>query len=623
MSQTNDWWQQGATVAEPSSEKSDWWMQGSSPTEPPARGVKGWARDIAATAVKGAIAVPEAVVGLADIPTGGAVGKFLENEGGAVGFRPKQAKEAVNDWHSDATKEAQRKFQAADGLVDKATTAIQNPSLIASAVGESIPSMLAGGVAARGLMAATRLGQMGAQGAALAGAAGEGITMAGSAAEQIRQETPDGLLNPTQAGLAAATGVVGGAVGALGGRVAQKLGIGDAETMLAQGQKGMQQEFADTAAKAVSNPLVQQQAAKSIPRQVIEGAISEGFLEELPQSVAEQVFQNLALGKDWLTDVDSAVVMGVLSGGAMGGAAAGYHGVRAPGAGPAQVGDGATASQDGQQAPGVEQTSTPGLDRVREAFSAQLQSLQQQEQGEPVVAQSTPPDGAAILQQQRAQELAQRQADIEASRAVASPDDEIYQSTGAAEVRPSVRMGIDPNAGPLSAGAAIAVDSGVADQVQQASALAQAAEQAKKGGVQSASVNQKDARPALAQQGLDLETGEIAQPNHMAAWSDAQLSDSFRGAQSREVRMQLAQELSRRRTERSQQALQDELAAEQSAPDPSAPGLDAGFASVREYAGMDAADLQVPAVDTKSGRKAAQAIDGNALAAIDNVAQQG
>ena len=133
--------------------------------ETTARGLKGWGRDIAATAVKGAIAVPEALVGLADIPTGGAVGKFLENEGGAVGFRPKQAKEIVNEWHSDATKEAQRKFQEADGIVDKAATAIQNPSLIATAVGESLGPMGAGAVAARGLMAATRLGQMGAKGA--------------------------------------------------------------------------------------------------------------------------------------------------------------------------------------------------------------------------------------------------------------------------------------------------------------------------------------------------------------------------------------------------------------------------------------------------------------------------
>ncbi|MVT30103.1 hypothetical protein GO496_24470 [Acidovorax citrulli] len=96
--------------------------------EEPKRGLKGWGQDIAATAVKGAIAIPEAAVGLADILTGGRVGKFLENEGGAVGFRPKQTREIVNDWHSDATKEAQRKFQEADGIVDKAVTAVQNPS---------------------------------------------------------------------------------------------------------------------------------------------------------------------------------------------------------------------------------------------------------------------------------------------------------------------------------------------------------------------------------------------------------------------------------------------------------------------------------------------------------------
>ena len=45
----------------------------------------------------------------------------------------------------------------------------------------------------------------------------------------------------------------------------------------------------------------------------------------------------------------------------------------------------------------------------------------------------------------------------------------------------------------------------------------------------------------------------------MESWSDAQLSNTFRGAQSREVRMQLAQELGRRRALREQQELQAEL----------------------------------------------------------------
>ncbi len=520
------------------------------------RSATDYARDVAATAVKGAIGVPEALVGLADLATGGAAGKFLENEGGAVGFRPKQAREIVNDWHSDATKEAQRKFEQADGIVDKAVTAIQNPSLIATAVGESLPSMGAGGVAARGLMAATRLGQMGAQGAVLAGAAGEGITAAGSQAEQIRQETPDGLLTPGQAGAAVGTGLATGAFGVAGGKVAQRLGIGDAETMLAQGQGGLARQFADNAAAAVSNPMVQQQAMKSIPRKIIEGAVSEGFLEELPQSVAEQVFQNLALDKPWYDDVDSAIVLGTLSGGAMGAAAGGFHGIKQSRSTPVDAGAQGQPLGEATQGGGAQgqpEPPSPALERVREAFVAQLQDLQAQEQGEDPGPQSAPPDGAAALAAQRAQAQAQRQAEMEASRSVESPDDEIYQSTGAAEPPRSVQMGLNPAAGPLSAGAALAVDSGAADQMQQALAAAQAVEAEAKGKKATADAgaprSQEPARSSPDTAEVDLATGELA-PQGMAAWSDTQLSAAFRSAQSRPVRIQLAQELARRRADR-------------------------------------------------------------------------
>jgi len=579
--------------------------------EPPSRGFKGWAGDALGVVARGAISVPEAAVGLLDIPTGGAVGKALENEGGAVGLRFKQAKEAASDlFDSDATKQQNQQFQQADGIVEKAKVALSNPSMVVRAIGESVPSMVAGGVAARGLMAATKLGQMGAQGAALAGAAGEGITMAGSAAEQIRQETKDGLLTPEQAGLAAATGVVGGAMSALGGRVANKLGIGDAETMLAQGTKGMAKQNADDAATAAVNPLVQQAAAKSIPRRVIEGAISEGFLEELPQSVAEQIFQNVALGKDWLTDVDSAAVMGVLSGGAMGGAASGYHGFKQPKAEP-----GASPSEQSGAAPTDTGAAPPnlGMERIQQAFAAQLAALQQQEQGDPNVPQTVPPDGAAALAQQQAKAAEQRQAAMDASRAVQSPDDEIYQSTGATVPR-SVAMGLDPAAGPLSASAALAVDTGASDQVQQAPALAQAAEVAQKQGKKPAQGDQKQEQPALTQQGVNQETGEISQDSPMESWSDAQLSNTFRGAQSREVRMQLAQELGRRRALREQQELQAELDAEQRASVPGAERADAAFASLTEDAGPVPTDLTIPATTegNRNGPQAAQAQQGSA-----------
>lgn len=533
--------------------------------ETPTRSATDYVRDAAAWAAKGAVAVPEAVVGLADIATGGRAGKILENEGGAVGFRPKQAREAINEWHSDATKEAQRKFQEAEGLGGKFQAAIENPSNIVGAVVESLPAMGAGGVAARALGAATRLGQAGAKGAAAAGALGEGVVGAGSAAEQIRQETDDGLLSPGQAAAAAATGAATAGFGYAGGRMAQRLGIGDAETMLAQGNQGIAKQFADDAAMAATNPLLQQRAVKSIPRQVIEGAISEGFLEELPQSVAEQIFQNLALGKDWSQDVDTAVVLGTLSGAAMGGGAAGYRAAREPRAGAAEAGQAVDAAgqEDRQAAPDVAgapvaaaapapgaaaesdaPVPNPGLDAVRREFDARMSQLQQEEGGEPEVPQSAPPDGAAALAQQRAAEQERRDAESAANRAVESPDDEILQSTGAAPLSPSRAMGLDPAAGSLSAAAALAVDSGASAQAQQATALAQAAEEAARAPAKKkASERRVTADPA---------TGEI-EGGAMATWTDEDLSNAFRSAQAKNVRLQLARELSRRRAERDQQ----------------------------------------------------------------------
>lgn len=143
--------------------------------EPPSRGLKAWAKDLGAGTLDLAIGVPEAAVGLLDIPTGGRVGKFLENEGGSFGFRPKQAREITSKLYSDATQAAEQKFQDADGIVDKAAVALQNPSVIAKGIGTSLGLMGAGGVVGRGALAATRLGQMGAKGAAIGGAAGEGV----------------------------------------------------------------------------------------------------------------------------------------------------------------------------------------------------------------------------------------------------------------------------------------------------------------------------------------------------------------------------------------------------------------------------------------------------------------
>lgn len=255
------------------------------------------AQDVSTAALKTSIAVPEALVGMADIATGGRAGKLVQDAG--IDF--KRAQEIASGFYSPETQAAQRAVEAEQGFLPKLGAAVKNPSVIATSVGESVGPMLAGGALARGVLAvAPRIGAMGAAGI------GEGAISAGSTAEQIRQQTADGLLTPVQSGVAAVSGAATGLLGALGGKIAQRMGIADVDTLIAGG-----------AGSATTKGFV---------RRVLEGAASEGLLEELPQSIQEQVAQNYALGKPLDEGVDQAAVLGMLAGGMMGGAAQAFHG---------------------------------------------------------------------------------------------------------------------------------------------------------------------------------------------------------------------------------------------------------------------------------------------------------
>lgn len=245
--------------------------------------------DSAISLLKGAISVPEAAVGIADIPTMGYAGKAAE----AIGFRPKEAKAALDELYTPEQQAANARVQEAKGFVPTIAAAVQNPSVIGHTVLESLPSMGGGAVVGRGLMAAApKIGAVG------AGAIGEGSVGAGLAAEGIRQQTADGTLTPGQAGAALASGVGTAALGAAGGKVAQKLGIGDIDTMLVGGTA--------------------QAGTRSLPARVAGGAISEGLLEEMPQSMQEQAWQNVALDKPVMEGVPEAGALGALAGGVMG-----------------------------------------------------------------------------------------------------------------------------------------------------------------------------------------------------------------------------------------------------------------------------------------------------------------
>lgn len=428
------------------------------------KGVIGHLKDTGLSALKGAVAVPELAVGIMDVMSDGATGKILENKNGTVGFRPKEAKQALGNLHTDQYKAQQQEFADAgkdgnwvDKAVDKTKVALTNPSLIANTVVESVPSMLAGSVLGRASGIANPV---------VAGAVGEGAVMAGSQAEQIRQETVDGRLTADQSLAGVTTGVLGGLIGFAGGRLAQKMGIGDVDTMLVNGRFGP----ADIAGEIASMP------AKSLPRRVIEGAISEGFLEELPQSVSEQVIQNLALDKPWHDGIEDAAVMGTLAGMAMGGAA--------------NIVSGRDSAHENNQS----ESNTPNSPSVL----PQLDSSPDNALTGEYIPRENVPQGdnqgrTAFVYDQPSMEADnllnnnyKSDADFDTSGNLDpsnNPDSPLSPSGGnyfedhsTQPQLPSERLGINPDDGPMSAAAALAVDSGATTSMLNAPAVTDTAQ---------------------------------------------------------------------------------------------------------------------------------------------------
>ena len=252
-----------------------------------------WRRvpDIGVTALKGAVGLPEALVGLADIPTGGAAGRGIERAGVRFG----ETQKILSEMYSPQQKAAQAAVSEGfrEGFLPGISAAIQHPSTIATTIGESVPSMLGGAAAARGLLkVAPKMAPW------AAGAVGEGLVGMGSAAEQIRQQSPTGYLAPKQVLSAVGSGLGTAAFGAVGGKLASKYGLGDVETALARGSVGT--------------------SDKGFIRRVVESGLSEGVLEELPQSIQEQMWQNYATNRPLTEGVGEAAGMGMLAGVGMG-----------------------------------------------------------------------------------------------------------------------------------------------------------------------------------------------------------------------------------------------------------------------------------------------------------------
>ncbi|MBU3846002.1 MAG: PLxRFG domain-containing protein [Candidatus Acinetobacter avistercoris] len=396
------------------------------------KGFGGHVRDLGASLMGGLASVPDVAVGVADLYSGGRAGKAVDNL--SENFKLGDGRKYWQDQKTDHAKVQSQEFADAEGIVDKTKVALSNPSMITNTVVESLPSMALGGLAGRGLNVASK----GLINPVAAGAAGEGLVMAGAQAEQIRQETDDGLLTGKQVAAAAGTGVAGSLLGFLGGTVAKKLGFEDVDTLMARGVKPEQ-----VAGEISQIPF------SSIPKSIVLGAISEGLLEEMPQSVTEQVLQNYALDKDLFEGVDDAIVMGTLAGMAMGGTVAGASQASKwagqPNTDNPVSGDetDTTGSTPMLPAPtGGNGGSGLGFDGLQGEYIP----AGQQDAVDPVQARQN------FEYDQMATE-AERQIEFGGLSRQYAPT-------------PSEQMGLDPNLGPLSAAAATAVDNGVSQQMQ-------------------------------------------------------------------------------------------------------------------------------------------------------------
>jgi arsenate reductase-like glutaredoxin family protein len=272
------------------------------PTETPDATFGESLKDIGVSALQGVLGAKEAITGIADIPTMGIIGRGVaQAEKDLFGGTSQDAREKLQKLKSAEAQQEEKEIAETKGFLPTAGAYLKRPGALVGMITESIPTMLGGAGIARGAVGS--IAKVAGKEAAplIAGAVGEGAVTAGSIAESTRQESESGLITPEQAGVATLAGAFTGGLGVFGGRVAKRLGVGDFDTLMAGG--------------------VSDAEKKSILKQAVKGALSESVFEELPQSMQEQIMQNINTGRPPLEGVAEAGASGMLAGAVMGGTA--------------------------------------------------------------------------------------------------------------------------------------------------------------------------------------------------------------------------------------------------------------------------------------------------------------
>jgi inorganic pyrophosphatase-like protein/type III restriction/modification enzyme restriction subunit/ADP-ribosyltransferase-like protein len=270
--------------------------------------------DTAIDTGKGVVEMGRAGVGLLSMATGGLVSDAARD----LGYDPERTVGILEEGYSDERKHENQQVNEAEGFTDTFKELFQNPSTAIGIATESLISSLgivgAGRVVGKKVFQrvlddavkkgatkeiATEIATKAARKATFAGtAAAEGSMQAGSAFDEFVTNDEIDIEKAYQAAIG--SGLTTAAISFLGGRLGEKVGLGDVESDIAG------KEFA----KASTDGVI---------TRGVKGALQEGVLEEAPQSATEQMWSNFAEDKPLDENVGKSVATGLAAGGIMGG----------------------------------------------------------------------------------------------------------------------------------------------------------------------------------------------------------------------------------------------------------------------------------------------------------------
>ena len=249
------------------------------PTEPDAS----LAKDLAVSALSGVQGTGASLVGLADLLLPGDQAEQARRLG--VDYPARQR--ATREHYSSAQKRQAEALGTTEGVIPTLRELAKHPAQVAHLAVESLPLMAGGGAIAKGIRTAIP-----GIAALVAGGVGEGAIGAGLTASGFEDETGD--LTPLQRVLAVTAGGATGLVGVGGGRLAQRLGLPDPDTLLAGGRPGARAAFAPAAALTEAG-------------------------EEILQAPGETIAENVGMGRPAFEGLPQAATLGGVTGGVVGG----------------------------------------------------------------------------------------------------------------------------------------------------------------------------------------------------------------------------------------------------------------------------------------------------------------